>query len=110
MVSVGSKRMRKRKKDGWFEHGMNCAEYLELNFGSSPKPKAAPRSDAARQAADVMDGLLSTHARRRCLMKFHSVCIAAPRASSTRVQGSPAGFANNFDGRPIDCSFASTAA
>jgi len=50
--------MRKRKKDGWFEHGMNCAEYLELNFGSSPKPKPAPRGDAARQAADVMDGLL----------------------------------------------------
>ena len=21
--------MRKPKKDGWFEHGMNCAEYLE---------------------------------------------------------------------------------
>jgi hypothetical protein len=32
-VSVGSKRMRKPKKDGWYEHGMNCCEYLELNFG-----------------------------------------------------------------------------
>jgi hypothetical protein len=31
MASVGSKQMRKPKKDGWFEHGMNCAEYLELN-------------------------------------------------------------------------------
>ena len=42
MVSVGSKQMRKPKKDGWFEHGMNCAEYLEQNFGSAPKPKPEP--------------------------------------------------------------------
>lgn len=42
MVSVGSKQMRKPKKDGWFEHGMNCAEYLELNFGSAPKPADPP--------------------------------------------------------------------
>lgn len=35
MVSVGSKQMRKPKKDGWFEHGQNCTEYLELNFGGS---------------------------------------------------------------------------
>lgn len=33
MVSVGSKQVRKPKKDGWYEHGMNCCEYLELNFG-----------------------------------------------------------------------------
>ena len=33
MVSVGSKRMRKPLKDGWYEHGMNCVEYLEHNFG-----------------------------------------------------------------------------
>ena len=32
MVSVGSKQMRKPKKDGWYEHGMNCAQYL----GCSP--------------------------------------------------------------------------
>jgi len=38
MVSVGSKQMRKPKKDGWFEHGMNCCEYLELQFGSAPPP------------------------------------------------------------------------
>jgi hypothetical protein len=38
MVSVGNKQVRKPKKDGWFEHGQNCAEYLELNFGSE-KPK-----------------------------------------------------------------------
>ena len=34
MVSVGNKQVRKPKKDGWFEHGMNCTEYLELNFGA----------------------------------------------------------------------------
>jgi hypothetical protein len=43
LVSVANKQVRKPKKDGWFEHGMNCAEYLELNFGSAPpKPKPAP--------------------------------------------------------------------
>jgi len=36
-VSVGSKQMRKPKKDGWYEHGQNCAEYLELNFGVGPQ-------------------------------------------------------------------------
>ncbi len=33
MVSVGSKQMRKPKKDGWYDHGQNCVEYLEANFG-----------------------------------------------------------------------------
>lgn len=43
MVSVGNKQVRKPKKDGWYEHGMNCAEYLELNFGSAPaKPPMPP--------------------------------------------------------------------
>jgi len=42
MVSVGNKQVRKPKKDGWYEHGQNCAEYLELNFGNEPpKPKKA---------------------------------------------------------------------
>ena len=35
MVSVGSKQMRKPKKDGWHEHPMNVIEYLEANFGQS---------------------------------------------------------------------------
>ncbi len=40
LVSVANKPVRKPKKDGWYEHGQNCAEYLELNFGSgAPKPK-----------------------------------------------------------------------
>jgi hypothetical protein len=43
MVSVGNKQVRKPKKDGWYEHGQNCAEYLELNFGHTPRvEKAAP--------------------------------------------------------------------
>ena len=36
MVSVNNKQVRKPKKDGWYEHGQNCAEYLEANFGSGP--------------------------------------------------------------------------
>lgn len=35
LVSVGSKQIRKPKKDGWYEHGQNCLEYLELNFGGA---------------------------------------------------------------------------
>jgi len=34
-VSVGSKQMRKPRKDGWYEHGQNCTEYLELSFGGA---------------------------------------------------------------------------
>lgn len=39
-VSVGSKQIDRPKKDGWYEHGMNCMEYLEHNFGG-PQPNAA---------------------------------------------------------------------
>lgn len=43
MVSVNNKQVRKPKKDGWYEHGQNCCEYLEANFGAAParkKPQA----------------------------------------------------------------------
>jgi hypothetical protein len=49
MVSVGSKQMRKPKKDGWHEHPMNVVEYLEANFGHEapkvrkPAPLSGPR-------------------------------------------------------------------
>ena len=39
MVSVNNKQVRRPKKDGWYEHAQNCAEYLEANFGASP-PKS----------------------------------------------------------------------
>ncbi len=43
MVSVNNKQVRKPKKDGWYEHGQNCAEYLELTFGlEKPKVKVLP--------------------------------------------------------------------
>lgn len=48
MVSVGNKQIRKPKKDGWFEHGMNCLEYLELNYGANRETDAAK---AQREAA-----------------------------------------------------------
>lgn len=35
LVSEGSKQYRKAKKDGWYEHGQNAKEYLELNFGGT---------------------------------------------------------------------------
>jgi len=42
LVSVNNKPVRKPKKDGWYEHGQNCAEYLELCFGAEP-PKEKKR-------------------------------------------------------------------
>ena len=46
MVSVGNKQVRKAKKDGWYEHGMNCCEYLEHNFSvnvqKAPEKPVAP--------------------------------------------------------------------
>lgn len=48
VVSVGNKQIRKPKKDGWFEHGMNCAEYLELTFGANrPTQEARDRQPQA---------------------------------------------------------------
>ena len=54
MVSVNNKPMRRPKKDGWFEHGMNCLEYLELNFGVTVTPAtiAAESRRAQTQAED----------------------------------------------------------
>ncbi len=47
LVSVNNKPVRKPKKDGWYEHGQNCAEYLEVNFGSeAPKEKPKPALNA----------------------------------------------------------------
>lgn len=50
MVSVGNKQVRKPKKDGWYEHGQNCAEYLELNFGDEP-PKVKREIDRSAYAS-----------------------------------------------------------
>lgn len=46
MVSVGSKQVRKPKKDGWYEHGQNCSEYLELNFGMEPPKDKKPLAES----------------------------------------------------------------
>ena len=50
-VSVGSKQIRKPKKDGWYEHGQNCCEYLELNFGGAQPTAAQVERQAARAVA-----------------------------------------------------------
>lgn len=48
LVSVGNKQMRKPKKDGWFEHGQNCLEYLEVSFGSGRPPEKKRRQSLPR--------------------------------------------------------------
>lgn len=51
-VSVGSKQVRKPKKDGWYEHGQNCCEYLELNFGGAQPTQQQVERRAERIAAE----------------------------------------------------------
>jgi hypothetical protein len=53
LISVANKQVRRPKKDGWFEHGMNCAEYLELNFGGRPRVKKASESSASYLRQDA---------------------------------------------------------
>lgn len=53
-VSVGSKQVRKPKKDGWYEHGQNAIEYGEVNFGGAqPTQRQVERSMAARASAEL---------------------------------------------------------
>ena len=52
MVSLGNKQVRKAKKDGWFEHGMNCLEYLELTFGAN-QATAAEREARKNQLQET---------------------------------------------------------
>ena len=47
--SVSSKQMRRPKKDGWYEHGQNCLEYLELNFGGAQPTQQQVEQSAERQ-------------------------------------------------------------
>lgn len=54
MVSVGNKQVRKPKKDGWYEHGQNCAEYLELNFGTQAPKEKKPQTPPTRPVGGEM--------------------------------------------------------
>lgn len=47
-VSVNNKPVRRPMKDGWYDHGMNCVEYLEANFGATP-PKKRERAQPPRR-------------------------------------------------------------
>ena len=59
-VSVNHKPMRQPLADGWYDHSMVCATYLQLNFSPRRTPAqaepAAPRR-AARARADRVDGV-----------------------------------------------------
>ena len=48
-VSVGSQEVKQPKADDWFEHGMRCAETIELNFGSA-RPTQQQQDDRAKKA------------------------------------------------------------
>lgn len=53
-VSVGSKQVRKPKKDGWYEHGMNCLEYLEHNYGGAQPSMEQVERHAAKVHAQAV--------------------------------------------------------
>lgn len=52
--NVGNKQIVVPVKDGWFEHLMNCAEYMELNFGGAQPTEAQAARRAARIEAQAM--------------------------------------------------------
>ena len=56
VVSVGRKQFRQAKKDGWFEHGQNAAEYCELTFGVGPRATPSSRASAPSPAAQAVRG------------------------------------------------------
>jgi len=61
-VSVNSLEVKQPKADDWFEHGMRCAETLELNFGASrpTDDEAAKRKAAnARRARAFRESALT---------------------------------------------------
>jgi PBSX family phage terminase large subunit len=54
VISVANKPMRRPRKDGWYEHGMNCLEYLEHNFGGvQPTMEQSQRRAASLRAVPV---------------------------------------------------------
>jgi hypothetical protein len=58
-ISVAHKPQRQAKKDGWYEHGANCAEYLQLNFSPRrklPTPSAPPASGPRSLGSDSWMG------------------------------------------------------
>ena len=71
LISVGSKQVRRPKKDGWYEHGQNCLEYLEHNFGGV-QPTL---EQSARHATAV-------HRREEVKLKDHEDYYAALRQAN----------------------------
>lgn len=46
VVSSSSPSTRRPKKDGYYDHAMNCLEYLTLMFGPSiPSTRPKPQTD-----------------------------------------------------------------
>jgi len=56
-ISLGSQEMITPKADDWFEHGMNCAEAIELNFGAARPTEAEREAKAAATKQTISAGL-----------------------------------------------------
>ena len=64
LISVGSKQMRRPKKDGLYEHGQNCLEYLEHNFGPGLIPAKVTQTSRRGRGWDPYDNLVRLGHRR----------------------------------------------
>ena len=64
-VSVGSKKFKKAKKDGEYEHGQNCMEYLELNFGADKDTQEERDRRAQQRRQREVDARAAGGGRKR---------------------------------------------
>ena len=63
-ISVNNKQVKRPKKDGWYEHGCNCLEYLAVTFDLSfrnekIKPLGVRQPDAAARASRLDAGWMN---------------------------------------------------
>ena len=88
LISVGSKQMRRPKKDGWFEHGQNCLEYLEHNYGGvQPTLEQTVQHAASVRAQQTKQDRLDTAELAHQLMMRREYGIAPPRRSGGLSRG-----------------------
>ncbi len=87
MVSVGNKKFKKPKKDGWYEHGQNCLEYLAHNFGGVQPTLEQEAQHALRvryRGRDQGDPIEKSHAQ---MMSEQYGYRPKPRASGGFSRG-----------------------
>jgi hypothetical protein len=57
-ISVSNKEYQPSRKDDWYEHGMNCLELIECNFGANRLTREERATVMARQRARYQQSLV----------------------------------------------------